>query len=75
MNNVSQLYNKYLDAYKKNYDSEDLNKEDKFFLTLTSLNLVSKNKNQSRLRETQKPLWFGINRKDFKELTREIYNK
>ena len=23
----------------------------------------------------QKPLWFGINRKDFKELTREIYNK
>ena len=31
LNNVSQLYNKYLDAYKKNYDSEDLNKEDKFF--------------------------------------------
>ena len=24
MNNFSQLYNKYFDAYKKNYDSEDL---------------------------------------------------
>ena len=29
MNNVNQLYNKYLDTYKKNYDSEDLNEEDK----------------------------------------------
>ena len=36
----------------KNYDSEDLNEEDKTFLTLTSLKyLVRKNKNQSRLRK------------------------
>ena len=36
----------------KNYDSEDLNEEDKIFLTLTRLNyLVRKNKNQSRLRK------------------------
>ena len=32
---------------KKNYDSEDLKEEDKFFLTLISLkDLVRKNKNQ-----------------------------
>ena len=29
MNNFSQLYFKYFDAYKKNYDSEDLNQKDK----------------------------------------------
>ena len=29
MNNINQLYNKYFDTCKNNYDSEDLNKEDK----------------------------------------------
>ena len=51
----------------------------KKFLTLTSLKyLVSKNKNQSglkkKLREMKKLLWFQINKKEFEELTREIYN-
>ena len=48
-------------------------------MTLTSLKyLVRKNKNQSglkkMLREMQKPLWFETNRKEFEELTRDIYN-
>ena len=51
----------------------------KNFLTLTSLKyLVRKNKNQSalkkKLREMQKPLWFEINKKEFEELTRDVYN-
>ena len=29
MNNVKQLYNKYLDTYKKNYDSEKVKDEEK----------------------------------------------
>ena len=53
MNNIYQLYNKYFDTYKKNYDNEGLNERDEFFfLTLTILKyLVRKGKNQSRLRK------------------------
>ena len=66
----------HFDTYKKNYDNEDLNETDHFFfLTLTSLKyLVTKNKTQSRLRESQKPLWFEINKKEFEEFTGDIYN-
>ena len=50
LNNVNQLYNKYFDTYKKNYDSENLNERDEKFLTLTSLKyLERKNKNYGRL--------------------------
>ena len=31
MNNVNQLYDSYYDSYKNNYDSEDLNEQDKIF--------------------------------------------
>ena len=52
MINVNQLYNKYFDTCKQNYDSEDLNKEDKNFLNLTILKfLMRKNENQSRLKK------------------------
>ena len=52
MNNVNQRYNKYFDTYKKDYNSEHLNEEDNFFLTLTSLKgLVRKNKNQICLKK------------------------
>ena len=45
MNETHQLYNKYFNTYKEEYDSEDLNEEDKFFLTLISKKyLVGKNK-------------------------------
>ena len=72
MNNVNQLYNKYVDTSKKNYNCEDLNKKIKKILTLTSFKcLVRKNKNQSRLkkilREIQKPLWFEIKEKEFED--------
>ena len=40
--------------------------------------MVTKRKNQSQLkkilREMQKPLWFEINKKEFEELTGDIYN-
>ena len=68
LNNVNQLYNKYLDTYKKKYDSEDLDERDENFLTLNNLKyLIRKNTNQSGLKkiltEMQKPLWFKINEK------------
>ena len=48
-------------------------------MTLISLKyLATKRKNQSQLkkilREMQKPLWFEINKKEFEELTGDIYN-
>ena len=48
-------------------------------MTLISLKyLATKRKNQSQLkkilREIQKPLWFEINKKEFEELTGDIYN-
>ena len=49
---MNQLYNKYFDTYKTKYDSENLNKKDEIFLTLTNLKyLVRKNKNQSGLKK------------------------
>ena len=46
MNKAHQLYNKYLNAYKEEYNNEDLDEEDKFFLTLISTKyLVRKNNN------------------------------
>ena len=40
--------------------------------------MATKRKNQSQLkkilREMQKPLWFEINKKEFEELTGDIYN-
>ena len=45
MNETHQLYNKYFNTYKEEYDSEDLNEEGKLFLTLISTKyLVRKNK-------------------------------
>ena len=36
--------------------------------------METKNKTQSRLRESQKPLWFEINKKEFEEFIGDIYN-
>ena len=50
----------------------------KFFLTLTSLKyLVRKNKNESGLKKKLREKWknhFGLNKKEFKELTKDIHN-
>ena len=47
MNNVKQLYNKYLDTYQKNYNSEDLNEEDKFFFDPNKFKIFGKKKQKS----------------------------
>ena len=58
MSHINQLYNKHFDTYKKNYDSENLNERDNFFLTLTSLKYsVTKNKNQSGLKKKLRDKW------------------
>ena len=44
MNNVNQLYSKYFDTYKKNYDSEDLNEEDKNIFDPIQFKIFGKNK-------------------------------
>ena len=48
-------------------------------MTLTSLNIKKKKKNpksteENTERDLQKPLWLEINRKEFEELTSDIYN-
>ena len=53
LNNVNQLYNKYFNTYKKNYDSENL--KGRYELTLTSLKyLIRKSKNHSGLKKKLK---------------------
>ena len=47
MNNVNQLYNKYLDTYQKNYNSENLNEEDKFFFDPNKFKIFGKKKQKS----------------------------
>ena len=49
LNNVNQLYNKSLDTYKKNYDSEDLNEGDGNFLTLSTLKYLVRKKKKIRI--------------------------
>ena len=72
LNNVNQLYNKYFDTHKKNYDSENLNERDgKIFVPNQFKILGKKNRNQSglrkELREMQKPVQFKIIEKEFEE--------
>ena len=47
LNNVNQLYNKYFDTYKKNPDSEDINKRNENFFMLTSLKYLVRKKKKS----------------------------
>ena len=62
MNNVNQLYNKYLDTYKKNYDSEDLNERDAKLFDPNQFEILGKKKLKSESteedtnRESQKRL-------------------
>ena len=81
MNYVNQLYNKYFDISKKNYDlnETDLNERDKKSFDPNQFIMLSKKKKTERIeektkKEMQKPLWFKINKKEFEELTKDIYN-
>ena len=50
INNVNQIYNKYLDTYKKNDDSEMVKDEEKEGVTINSLKeLIMEIKNQNQL--------------------------
>ena len=68
---------------KKNYNSEDLNQKDRKNEKIFDPNqfkILGKKKQRSELTEEnteteqQKPLWFEINKKEFEELTGDIYN-
>ena len=47
LNNVNQLYNKYFDTCKKNYDSENLNKRDENFFDPKQFKILGKKKQKS----------------------------
>ena len=52
MNKTNQLYNKYCEAYKEEYDGEDLNEEENLFLAMVSKKyLIRKKKSQFRLKK------------------------
>ena len=44
MNNVNQLYSKYFDTYKKNYDSENLNERNEKFFNPNQFKILGKKK-------------------------------
>ena len=47
LNNVNQLYNKYFDTYKKNYDSEYLNERDEKMFDPNQFKRLGKKKQKS----------------------------
>ena len=77
---VKPLYDKYLDAYKKNYDSEKVKDEEKRGRDYKRFEIIDKKKQklewtkEKTKTEMQKPLWFETNQKEFEELTGDIYN-
>ena len=80
MKHVKPLYDEYFNAQKKNYDSEKVKDEEKRGRDYKQFEIIDKKKQKSEWteektkREMQKPLWFEINKKEFEELTRDIYN-
>ena len=46
LNNVNQLYNKYFDTYKKNYESENLNERDEHFFDPNQFKILGKKKQE-----------------------------
>ena len=81
MNNVKPLYNKYFDTYRKNYNTEKVKDKEKRGHVSKQFEIIDKKKQQKSewteektKTEIQKPLWFKINKKEFHELTRNIYN-
>ena len=77
---VKPLYDKYFDAYKKNYNSEGLKDEEKRGRDYKGFEMIDKKRQKSEQTEEktkiemQKPLWFKINKKKLDELTENIYN-
>ena len=49
LNNVNQLYNKYIDTYKINHESEDLNERDEKIFYPNQFKILGKKKQKSEL--------------------------
>ena len=47
LNNVNQIYNKYFDTYKTNYDSENLNERDEKIIEPNQFKILGKKKQKS----------------------------
>ena len=77
LNNVNQLYNKYFDTYKKNYDSEYLNERDEKMFDPNQFKRLGKKKQKSQWtgekteRKMQKLIRFKINKNNLKKKLRE----
>ena len=85
MNKVHQLYFKYFDTYKKECNSDDLNKEDKNFFDPNQYKILSNKKQkwsigqptqskQLNLNELSKISWIEVPRKNFELLIKEVAN-
>ena len=80
MSQAHQLYNKYFNTYKEEFNSEDLIEEDKILFDPNQYKILGKKKQKLELTEEkikgefQKPLWFEINKPVFKELPDDIYS-
>ena len=79
MNKTHQLYDKYFNTYRKEYDSEDLNEEDIFLFDPSLYKIFGQKKQKSGSTKKQidkvpqKPSWFEINRPKFEEVTKNTY--
>ena len=73
INNVNQFYKKFFDTYKKNCDSKK-NFDPNQIKIFGKKKQKPKSTEKNTERDVQKPLWFGINRKQFEELTGDFQN-
>ena len=82
---VIPLYDKYLDAYKKNYDSKGVKEEEKRGRDYKRFEIIynrnqgpkSTKKEESETKKTdeiQKPLCVKINKNGFDSLTQDVYS-
>ena len=82
---VIPLYDKYLDAYKKNYDSKGVKEEEKRGRDYKRFEIIynrnqgpkSTKKEESETKKTdeiQKPLCVKINKNGFDSLTQAVYS-
>ena len=85
LSNVKQLYNKYLDTYKKNYNSEKVKDEEKRGRDYKQFEIIdngdqepkSTKKEETETKKPdgiQKPLWVKLNKNDFDSLIQDVYN-
>ena len=85
LNNIKQLYDKYFDAYKKNYGSEKVKNKEKGGRDYKRFKIIynkgqepkSTKKEKAETKnpdEMQKPLWIKSTKNAFDSLTEDVYN-